>query len=232
MADTRFVPMSRSVSVPFQRTSPQVPGCRHVHRRRSKGVVTKGSPPMRALLVALLLVAGPAVQAGDPPRAGLYRVEVTLEIPNVRGEQPFRTVERCLAADEARGRLPGDPGQSHDRGLPGSAPDRRRAAVRGRGGLSAGQYRPGACRLRPGRERLCRADRRHHGRQEHDADRGAAGAAGRRLQPALRHGARIWRFRYSMHRFLESGRKWAARTGYAERRACHHRSGSDLRRET
>lgn len=60
---------------------------------------------MRALLAALLLVAGAAVQAGDPPRAGLYRVEVTLEIPNVRGEQPFRTVERCLAADEARGRF-------------------------------------------------------------------------------------------------------------------------------
>ena len=42
-----------------------------------------------------------AAVAGDLPQGGLYRVEVTLEIPNVQGELAFRSVERCIAAGEA-----------------------------------------------------------------------------------------------------------------------------------
>ena len=47
-------------------------------------------------------VSGGVGRAADEPVAGRYRVEVSLEMPNVRGTYPLRTVERCLG--------PGAPG--------------------------------------------------------------------------------------------------------------------------
>ena len=56
---------------------------------------------MRAMLTAAIVIAAALPALADAvPRAGLYRVAVTLELPNVRGEMPFRTVERCIAAEQ------------------------------------------------------------------------------------------------------------------------------------
>ena len=59
---------------------------------------------MRTMLTAAIVTAAslPAL-AESVPLAGLYRVKVTLEIPNVRGTMPFRTVERCIPAEQAEG---------------------------------------------------------------------------------------------------------------------------------
>ena len=61
---------------------------------------------MRTMLTAAIVTAASLPALADTgPWPGLYRVEVTLEIPNVRGEMPFRTVERCIAAERAEGEL-------------------------------------------------------------------------------------------------------------------------------
>ena len=53
---------------------------------------------------AALIALGGAVSHGEGlPAAGRYRVEVTLEMPNVRGTYPLRTVERCLAPGAIEG---------------------------------------------------------------------------------------------------------------------------------
>jgi hypothetical protein len=54
---------------------------------------------MRVVIAIFLGTAmGPAL-ADAVPVAGLYRVEVLLEMPNIAGMVPYRTIERCLAAD-------------------------------------------------------------------------------------------------------------------------------------
>ena len=51
---------------------------------------------------ALLAAAGgPPATADGSLAAGLYRVEVVVEMPNVVRPIPFRVVERCIAAEAA-----------------------------------------------------------------------------------------------------------------------------------
>jgi hypothetical protein len=52
---------------------------------------------------ALAAVGATVGHAEVLPAAGRYRVEVTLEMPNVRGSYLLRTVERCLAPGAAEG---------------------------------------------------------------------------------------------------------------------------------
>ena len=58
-----------------------------------------------AALVAALVAATSSASAEDRPRPGLYRVEVSLEMPNIQGSAPFRTVERCIGPGPGDGGL-------------------------------------------------------------------------------------------------------------------------------
>jgi Protein of unknown function (DUF3617) len=58
-----------------------------------------------AAVVATLVTAASSASAEGRPRPGLYRVQVSLEIPNVQGAVPFRTVERCVRPGQGDGGL-------------------------------------------------------------------------------------------------------------------------------
>jgi hypothetical protein len=57
------------------------------------------------LFAGMLLTAGggPPALADGGPAAGLYRVEVAVEMPNVLRPMPFSVVERCIAGDATEG---------------------------------------------------------------------------------------------------------------------------------
>jgi hypothetical protein len=49
----------------------------------------------------LTMTSGPLAATGGRLAAGLYRVEVVVEMPNVLRPMPFGVVERCIAAGDA-----------------------------------------------------------------------------------------------------------------------------------